>query len=119
MKIKNLYVGDICLIQDVEVNYSGDGLFLTKHTTCTSVIQRTTVLYRRFDKSNHMIDIIYGGKYPTKPNGKIGNLYIEKPESLLSRIDLKEDEFLPKNINKRKVLKLIEKLEEENKINEE
>lgn len=109
MKVRNLYIWSIEIIKNIE--WAGFG------KTCVSwQRQRTTILYKPFDGSRDVKDIIYGGKYHIGlPNNE--EVRVEFADNLNSRIItqiLSQNGYTKNHISKKKLAKILGKSIEEN-----
>lgn len=103
MKITNLYVGNINMINKiVDKGFDRFGVEIK--------VQRVTLLYRKNNNSRYAKDIVYGGKYhiglPDFCDCEIGNLYAS---NLTSVISIEGLDFYKKNVSKKKLLQIIKK----------
>ncbi len=104
MKVKNLYVGEIKSISNIEHVKNKKTLY--EDSILTVKLERTTIFLMLDEEKTTVKDLLYGGKYNIK-NPVMCGIYDEFATNL-DQITISEilGDYPKKHISKRKVLQL-------------
>ena len=103
MKVRNLYIGEIRIISEIDYNYIDDT------DTYKTKLSRKSILYK-LDRKNKVRDIMYGGTYNIGfpgGNGEAGDEFASELKSGPIINLLQTNGYVRKNITKRKLLKIM------------